>query len=105
MSIAKFVLVALILLAPSSNLYAQTWSVSRTEAWPGDTVPVEVKFRGDGRVVGTDVRWKLETARLQIDAPTGEIEDAARAGRCAWDGAGTLGAIYFGGWLGNPPAN
>lgn len=90
----KLGILAAVALAPSRTI-AGTWSVSSASASPGETTEINVYFQGDGETVAADARLQLDDPLITIDAEPGEILDAARDGRCGWNGAGLVGAILF----------
>jgi hypothetical protein len=59
---------------------AGTWSTQTRTAWPGQQVTIEVRFQGDGQTMGTNVDWRLDSSRLDIEAPVGMLSSANRAG-------------------------
>jgi len=78
-----------------SVAHAGTWSASQHTALPGDLITLDLRFTGEGLTTGTDVRYRLDTTRLTIEAPAGHLTDADRAGLCGWDGWGSVAAVYF----------
>lgn len=99
-SFCKFVLpvLALFLASLLGNVaQAATWLVGSGEGRPGDDVSITLLFRGDGVTSGADITLVLDSARLTIDAPAGELKEASREGRCGWNGSGEVGALIFSG--------
>lgn len=85
----------MMLLGASTSAEAATWTLGDASGQPGETLDVPITFRGDARTVAADITVVLDPARLTIDAPAGELDGMAHAGRCGWNGTGEAGAVLF----------
>jgi serine protease len=81
---APFLIATLAILVPGLAT-AATWSIPEVSGYPGDTVQISVRIRGDGVTVGADAVYLFDESTLALPPISGAGTD--RSGYCRRGGA------------------